>query len=438
VRHVIPVRYGGEEGMDLPAVAQACGLRPDEIVALHTGREYVALMLGFTPGFAYLGPLPEPLAVVPRRPSPRARIPAGSVALAAGQTAVYPIASPGGWSLIGRTAVRLFDPHADTPARIRPGDRVRFVASDERPDPEPPVDDVARTSGTEALEVLAPGLLTTVQDLGRPGQRRHGVTAGGASDGAALAAANGLVGNPPGAAGLECVGPGLALRFLASATFAVTGDDLGATLERADLGGWEVPPGRRIRARPGNVLRLERRRHGLRAWLAFAGGIEVVPVLGSRATDLGGGFGGFRGRALRAGDRLPLLPAAGEPSLHEWAREPVAGVVTLRIVPGPQDDHFVPAALATLLNAEWDVDDTSDRVGCRLSGPALDHARGAEIVSDGMLPGCIQVPPSGQPIVMGADAPTTGGYAKIATVVTADVPLLARLVPGESRVRFRT
>ncbi len=434
--HVLPVRYGGENGEDLPAVAEACGLRPEGVVALHTGREYLALMLGFTPGFAYLGPLPGPLASLPRRPSPRPRVPAGSVGLAAGQTAVYPIASPGGWHLIGRTGVRLFDPRAEAPARIAAGDRVRFVATDEAPR-ETPVGDAEGTAGAPGLEVLEPGLLTTVQDLGRPGHRRHGVAAAGAMDPSALVAANRLVGNRPDDAGLECVGPGLALRFLVPTVFALAGADLGATLERSDLGRWEAPAGRAVRARPGNVLRLERRKDGLRAWLAFAGGLAVETVLGARATDLGGGFGGLRGRALRAGDRLPLGPSIGPATLDRWEAAPSAGPVTLRIVPGPQDDHFGPAAHAVLLEAEWEVDGASDRVGCRLRGPVVRHARASEIVSDGMLPGCVQVPPSGQPIVMGPDAPTTGGYPKIATVVTSDLPRLAQLVPGESRVRFR-
>jgi KipI family sensor histidine kinase inhibitor len=430
--HVVPTCYGGEAGPDLRSVAAATGLSEAEVVARHAGHEYTAWMLGFTPGFAYLGPVPPPLQAVPRRDTPRPRVPAGSVALATGQTAVYPHASPGGWQLLGLTALRLFDATADPPALIAPGDRVRFVPTGSAPSAPAP----AAPAPRGPVEVVETGLLATVQDQGRFGCRRYGVGSGGAADPLALAAANRLVGNPPGAAGIEATGPGLALRFDAALHFALTGADLGAELERSDLGLWPVPRGQAVLARPGNVLRLRERRAGLRAWLAVEGGVAVARVLGSRATDLVGSFGGLAGRALRPGDRLPVGGERGAPSLAAWEAAPAAAVVTLRVVLGPQDDHFSEQARRDFLQAEYAVEATSDRVGCRLAGPPLAHLGAGEIVADGMLPGCVQVPPSGQPIVMGPDAPTTGGYPKIAAVVRADLPLLAQLVPGEARVRF--
>jgi antagonist of KipI len=439
-RHEIAVRYGAEDGPDLEDVARRSGLDPRRVVELHTGADYTAFMLGFLPGFAYLGPVAPELAL-PRRATPRPRVPAGSVAVAAGQTAIYPAATPGGWHLLGRAAVRLFDPRADPPARIRPGDRVRFFAVE---DLAPAAfEDQGASSGPErtaALEVVEGGLLTTVQDRGRPGRRRWGVGAAGAMDARALAAGNCVVGNAADAAGLECTAAGPALRFLAPSTFAVTGADLGATLHRADLGPWPVPPGVRVRAREGNVLSFAGRRRGCRAYVALGGGIDVPLVLGSRSTDLPGGFGGFLGRALRAGDHLALgsqatVPAAEAP---DAGSPPSDEVTTLRVVLGPQDDHFAPEALQRFLSTEYRVAATSDRVGCRLQGPALPHAGPSEIVSDGMLPGCVQVPPDGQPIVMGPDSPTTGGYPKIATVITADRPRLAQLLPGQARVRFES
>jgi antagonist of KipI len=292
--------------------------------------------------------------------------------------------------------------------------------------------------GTASLEVVEGGLLTTVQDRGRPGRRRFGVGAAGAMDVHALAEGNRVVGNTGDAAGLECTAAGPTLRFPAPATFAVTGADLGATLHRADLGPWPVPPGVRVRAREGNVLSFAGHQRGCRAYVALGGGIDVPLVLGSRSTDLPGGFGGFLARALRAGDHLAVgsritLAAAAAP---EPGPVPGDEVTTLRVVLGPQDDHFAPDALQRFLSTEYPVAATSDRVGCRLQGPALAHAGPSEIVSDGMLPGCVQVPPDGQPIVMGPDSPTTGGYPKIATVITADRPRLAQLLPGQARVRF--
>jgi antagonist of KipI len=192
-----------------------------------------------------------------------------------------------------------------------------------------------------------------------------------------------------------------------------------------------------VRARPGNVLRFAGRRHGARAYVAVAGGIDVPVVLGSRSTDLAGGFGGHGGRALRVGDVL----GAGRPfeAGREERTQPVVATAsaTVRIVPGPQDDLFAEGALDALLAGDYAVGALSDRAACRLSGAPLLHAGPGEIVTDGMVPGCVQVPPDGQPIVMLADCPSTGGYPKIATVVSGDLPLLGQLLPGEGRVRFK-
>ena len=283
--------------------------------------------------------------------------------------------------------------------------------------------------------MLEPGLLTTVQDLGRRGQRRFGVAEAGPADAAAHRSANRRLGNDEEAAALECTMAGPTLRFLRVMRFAIDGADLGAVLRRADLGDWPVPLGTAVLARPDNMLLFTGRQAGARAYVAFAGGIEVPRVGGSRATDLAGGFGGLGGRALRAGDLLGVgLPreppgATGPP----W-NQPAAHVV-IRVVLGPQYDLFPPGEVERFLRETFRVGSTSDRTGCRLEGPRL-AAREGEITSDGMVPGSIQVPPDGKPIVMLADAPTTGGYPKIATVVTADLAKLAQLVPGEGEVRF--
>jgi KipI family sensor histidine kinase inhibitor len=430
----VPVRYGGEDGPDLAEVARARGLTPAEVVALHSGREYTAYMLGFRPGFAYLGLLPPELET-PRLATPRVRVPAGSVGIAGRQTGVYPWVSPGGWSLLGRTAVPLFDAAADPPSLIQPGDRVRFDPVDELR--APPERRVASPAAEPWLEVLDGGLLTTVQDEGRPGYRRVGVSTAGALDAPALRRANAAVGNPPAAAGLECTVAGPTLRFLRPTRFALAGADLGAVLERADLGPWPVPPGRAVLARTGNVLSFTGRRSGCRAYLAFAGGLAVPLVLGSRGTDLGAGFGGWRGRALLAGDVLGLGPPGREPAVvPEEATPEAEDEAVVRVVLGPQADHFPPSALERFLGEAWRVGPSSDRTGCRLAGPALEHAGPTEIVSDGMVPGAVQVPPDGQPIVMLADGPTTGGYPKVAAVVSADLPRLAQLLPGRDRIRF--
>jgi len=433
-RHEIPAVYGGDDGPDLEPLASALGLAPDGLAALHASAEYTALMLGFTPGFAYLGLLPRGLEV-PRRDTPRVRVPAGSLAAAGAMTAVYPSASAGGWPLLGRTSARFFDPWRAEPALVAPGDRVRFVRVAELPPPA----DAGRPSPTArspVVEVLEPGLRTTVQDEGRAGFRRFGVSGGGPLDARAHAAANRAVGNDPGAPALECTLAGPTLRFLAPVRFAVSGADLGAILERDDLGAWPVPRGAAILARPGNLLRFAGRREGCRATIALAGGVDVPLVLGSASTDVLGGFGGHHGRPLGAGDRLGTRALA--------ARAPVetppgghSDRATVRAVLGPQAGSLDPESVRAFFRTTWRVGEASDRVGLRLEArEPLRHRGRAEILSDGMVPGAVQVPPDGKPIVVLADGPTTGGYPKVATVIAADLPLLGQLVPGAGEVRF--
>ncbi len=288
-----------------------------------------------------------------------------------------------------------------------------------------------------ALEVLEGGLLTTLQDRGRYGWEQYGVPVAGAMDPFALQAANAIVGNDLGEAALEItiVGPRLLAR--SGCLIAVAGADFDLRVDGVPAPLWQA-----LWLPAGSVVEFGGRRSGCRAYLAVAGGFAVAPVLGSRSTYLRGGFGGFAGRALRAGDILPLRePAAGHPAL---AGRPLPAVdlpsytdePTVRVVLGPQADRFTPEGVATLLESVYEVGPNSDRMGCRLRGPGIAHRAGADIVSDGIALGSVQVPGDGQPIVLMADRQTTGGYTKIATVIGADVPLLAQCVPGASRVRF--
>lgn len=289
-----------------------------------------------------------------------------------------------------------------------------------------------------ALEVVSPGFLTSVQDLGRPGYQRFGVPVAGAMDCYAFQAANSLVCNLAGAAALEITVAGPRLRATEDCLIAVTGADLGLRVNGAAMPLWMS-----VLVRRGYDIGFDGRRGGCRAYLAVAGGIEVPRVMGSRATYLRGGFGGHEGRALAEGDMLPvgatnvyLFGQAGK----EWPqslRPPYSDAPTVEVILGPQDDHFTEEGIATFLSTEYSVDRLSDRMGCRLRGTRVQHRSGADIASDGVVLGAVQVPADGQPIVMMADRQTTGGYPKIATVASADIPLLAQCMPGESRVRFR-
>jgi KipI family sensor histidine kinase inhibitor len=450
----VPTVYGGEFGPDLEDVARHTGLAPDQVVALHAGTGYRTYMLGFTPGYVYLGGM-DPRLATPRLATPRVRVPAGSVGIGGAQTGIYPSATPGGWRIIGRTPIGLFDPARRPPARILPGDEVifvpigadRFHELEEQERQEPSGRREERGLACEGspqlpapepvFEVLDPGLFTTVQDLGRHGYQKYGVPTAGAMDPEALRLANLLVGNPEGAAGLEMTARGPALRALADAIVAATGADLAAEAD-----GRPIPRYAAVQVFRGEILRFPHARGGLRGYLALAGGIAVPPVLGSRATYVTVALGGVEGRALRAGDRLACGPPGLDPRVVVGRRAAAEAIpsfaepIVLRAVLGPQAERFTEAGLATFLSATYRVTDASDRMGIRLTGPAIAHREGADILSDAIPLGAVQVPQDGQPIVLAADRQTTGGYAKIATVIAPDIARLGQAAPGAA-VRFR-
>jgi antagonist of KipI len=293
-----------------------------------------------------------------------------------------------------------------------------------------------RRAVAEALRVIEAGILTTVQDLGRPGYQKFGIPVSGALDPVALRLANALVGNPPGAAALEVTGGGVTLEALAECVVALAGADL--PIFRDDRA---VPGFCALRLMPGQRLRLGAPRVGLRTSLAIHGGFAVPPVLGSRSTCLRLGFGGLVGRALKAGDVLTPGAATVDLSslrgrhLPRSARPVPRSPWTVRAVPGPQEDALTPESVGTFYGKPYEVTSHADRMGMRLTGPPLRHRRSADILSDAVPLGAVQVPGEGQPIVLLADRQTTGGYAKIATVIGPDVAALAQARPGDT-IRF--
>jgi KipI family sensor histidine kinase inhibitor len=444
---VIPVCYGGEWGTDLEEVAAHCGLSADEVVRRHSSASYSVRAVGFMPGFPYLAGLPPELAT-PRRATPRTSVKSGTVGIGGAQTGVYPLASPGGWNLIGRTPIGLFDPRAAEPALLRAGDSVRFEpitqAQFAESDGARMVAHLSLDSTTSlvylrnGIEVLKPGLQTTVQDLGRPGWQSIGVTPGGAMDREAARIANWLVGNEAAAPVLECVLIGSELRFQSDALIAVTGGEV------AGLPGW-----RPIRVHAGEVLNLQRLETGARIYLSVAGGFAVPAVLGGSGTHLRAGVGGFEGRALRAGDVLSigsrLAAALGgdseRPGIPPWfitpkSRPSYSPSPQVRVVRGAQSDWFDAESWKRFRTKPYLMQPQSDRMGMRLIGAPLKLAGHREMASEAVAFGSVQVPPDGQPIILLADRQTLGGYAKIANVISVDLPLLAQLKPGDA-VRFR-
>ncbi|REJ08512.1 allophanate hydrolase [Microbacterium bovistercoris] len=446
----IPVRYDGE---DLTDVAALLGVSVDEVIARHLAAEWQVAFSGFAPGFGYaVGS--DPLFDVPRRSSPRTRVPAGSVALAGHFTGVYPRESPGGWQLIGRTDAVMWDIDRDPPALFSPGTLVRFERAEREvvsspPGPERPSSRFARSGSAEqrdegrpapgTLEVLRPALQLLVQDFGRPGHAALGVSASGAADRTAMRDGNRAVGNTSDAAVLEIVG-GAALRYRGVPTVAaIAGASGEMRLYAADGMERGIRLGAPFALDDGDEMRLGHPDRGLRYALAVRGGILTAPALGSAASDTLAGLGPAplaAGDVIAVGDpRTAPHPVDPEPLVRELPA--VGEAVELGIVLGPRDDWFTDAAIAALTGQEWDVTPRSDRVGIRLHGETpLERAVAGELPSEGAVTGAIQVPPDGQPVLFLPDHPLTGGYPIIGAVIDRDLDIAGQLPPGV-RVRFR-
>jgi len=291
--------------------------------------------------------------------------------------------------------------------------------------------DVARTLHPSVVHVIKPGMLTTIQDAGRWGFQSRGVPVAGPMDPVSHRLVNALVGNDRDAAALEITLLGPELEFDDERLVAVAGAEFELSLD-----GRPIPCNAPFIVSAGSRLRFGARGRGARAYLAVSGGIAVPPTLGSRSTHLVSAMGGVAGRALAAGDRLPLGDPGRVPGM---ALAPQAPMVVLpdhhaqiRVLPGPQLDFFGADALDLLQSAPYAIGHNSDRMGFRLDGPRLAHGRAAEFISDATPLGVLQVPASGQPILLMADRQTTGGYPKVATVIAADIAVAGQLGPADT------
>jgi len=283
------------------------------------------------------------------------------------------------------------------------------------------------------IKIVDPGPQTTVQDLGRTGQMRYGIPPSGPVDRFAFVLANRLVGNPDTAAALECTLIGPRFEVTSAGAIAVTGADMPVTVNGQEAAGWST-----IAVKPGDVVRLGPARTGVRAYIGVAGGLDVPMVLGSRSTYLRGRVGGMQGRALRKGDELATFPTGpvrrrrvAQKAIPDYMGEP-----TVRAILGPQADRFTDAGIRALFEGRYEVLPQSDRMGSRLRGPRIEHARGHDIVSDGIALGSVQVPGDGQPIVLLVDRQSTGGYTKMATICSSDIWRVGQARPGQS-LRFQ-
>ena len=280
------------------------------------------------------------------------------------------------------------------------------------------------------MTILQPGPMSTVQDLGREGCQSMGFSVSGAMDARALRIGNLLLGNPEGAAAIEMTMVGMTVEFTSDAVIALTGADM-----RPTLNGALMPRCTAVYVHGGDTLAMGAAASGCRGYLCVAGGIDVPVVMGSRSTNLKCGLGGFEGRKLASGDWVPYAAALRNTAGRCYAPDEYPDTVTLRAVPGPQDDAFTEKGLADFFGETYTVTPSSDRMGARLEGPAVGTRGKPDIISDGIAAGSVQIPASGKPIVLMADRQTTGGYAKIATVISCDLWRLAQARPG-TKIRF--
>ena len=449
----IPVIY---DGIDLDEVAHRVGLSRADLIACHSATLYAVAFTGFAPGFAYLSGGSHCLTV-PRRSTPRTRVPAGSVGLAGAFCGIYPKDSPGGWQIIGHTPIAMWDVTRNPAALLQPGQRVRFELATKKASVSLPIPSSKPQSATKTeelrrarsnsttipvLEVLAPGTQTLYQDLGRTQQAAQGVSRSGALDRLALKTANRLVGNRADCVALESVTGGLRLKSTGDIVVAVTGADVDLRVTSADGENGLAPSYCPFALTAGDTLSIGPARAGMRSYVAVRGGLAAPTFLGSAASDVLAKIGA---EPLQSGDTIWARPVCGAAIVAHaetsWRHLPsLDQAVMLDIIWGPREAWFTAQARTTLCSQTWQVSTQSNRVGLRLQGemPLQRAAAFAieELPSEGCIPGALQVPANGQPVLFLADHPLTGGYPVIACLAPHQLDFVGQ-VPLGAAVRFR-
>ncbi|SDX49409.1 sensor histidine kinase inhibitor, KipI family [Arthrobacter sp. cf158] len=420
------------DGEDLRDVAELAGISVEAVVAAHTGQLWTVAFTGFVPGFGYMRGEND-ILTVPRRPSPRTNVGAGSVALGGSYTGVYPRQSPGGWQIIGHTGCAMWDSGRAEPALVSPGTGVRYKAVRDTVVVQLPAVQEAVSHG-HGLRVRRSLPLTLVQDLGRPGNAAIGVSRSGALDQGSLRRANRLVGNMESAPALEIVDGGLTVQAVGEQIVAIAGAPAGIRIS-SDTTSRPAMVATPFVLMDGETLAMSAPSAGVRSYLAVRGGLVAEEVLGSCSADTLSGLGP---KPLTVGDFLAVGPPPAQAvGLPETQPDfPAGDVVELELGPGPRQDWFSAEALESLFDQVWTVTNDSNRIGMRLAGTPLERVQHGELPSEGTICGVIQVPPTGQPVVFLSDHPVTGGYPVIAVVTPKDLDKAAQ-IPAGSRVRFR-
>ncbi|KES19305.1 Allophanate hydrolase subunit 2 [Gilliamella apicola SCGC AB-598-B02] len=433
---IISVNYNGE---DLAYVADHLGITVSEVINRHTNNEYQVAFCGFAPGFAYMISNHAQLNV-PRRQSPRVRIPAGSVALAGEFSSVYPQAGPGGWQLIGITESAVWDINRDNPALFKPGSRVHFVdaAKTSKKYHLPTIKKEEKNNSQQDIKVLATGLQTLFQDNGRIGQAALGISESGAMDKSALHSANRVLGNPINEVALEITQGGFKTQINRSMLIAVTGAvcDINITTLLGEK--YTAPMYQPILLEKGDTVELGNIKCGVRSYLAVRGGFQVSPILTSCSFDTLAQVGpppitigqtlAIKSTNIKASVSLNESPAINYPCPGD--------VVVLDIVLGPRTDWFTPNAIKLLTEQLWRVTPASNRIGLRLSGDiSLTRDKLQELPSEGTCIGAIQIPANGQPVLFLNDHPLTGGYPIIGAVCKYHLDLSGQ-IPINAKIKF--
>ncbi|MGB5886375.1 MAG: 5-oxoprolinase/urea amidolyase family protein [Acinetobacter venetianus] len=436
---VIPVRYNGE---DIEHVADLVGLSVSELIYKHSQTLWRAAFIGFAPGFAYLVSDEPPFGSIPRLASPRKKIISGSVGLAGEYSGVYPKDSPGGWQLIGKTDLKMWDVQREQPALLLPNDHVIFKDVTHQPTQisVPNISSLPKKQSTESeavLRVKKVGLQVLIQDVGRLNMAKMGVGRAGAMDQTSFQSANLAVGNPQNAAALEILNGGLVLSILKPTVIAVTGADAELSVQYAQEEKVRAPLYQPIALDQGDEVYLAVPNAGVRNYLAVWGGLAVENILGSASYDSLAELGAL---PLKIGDKLAsaqLKTHSVDLSQSSFAMPKQSDVIVIDLHLGPRTDWFKTSGLELLFQQKWLVTTESNRVGLRLHGKhALQRKIEHELPSEGCSIGALQIPPNGQPVLFMRDHPITGGYPVIATVAAYHLDLVAQ-IPSGSFIQFR-
>lgn len=426
----IPVCYEPPYALDMEEVSQQTGLTIAEIIKHHSETTYRVFMLGFLPGFSYLGTLPNALRVT-RKANPRLQVPKNSVAIAGLQTGIYPSAAPGGWQIIGRTPVNVFAGKNDDPFMLQAGDEVQFYpipSADFQSMSIAPYFPLSSSSTKSLCSITKSGLLTTIQDHGRSGYASFGVPVGGAMDQNAMDIANKLVDNEPNTPVLEMTIMGAKIVFSAATQIAITGANLSPKVNGLGVNLYET-----IDIENGDILDFGRCQNGCRAYLAIRGKWHVEKWLNS-ASAASTNVKALTPQSIIKKDSKLIINPLNKISKKKYPLEKRVDYnspFTIRVSPAPEFEEFSRYSIADFFSKRHQITPDSNRMGYRLASSLIDFKPQKELISSGVVPGTIQITNSGQPIILMRDAQTTGGYYRFLNVISEDLNTLAQAKPGD-------